>query len=792
MYAEGRHGLLNAPTGSGKTYAVWLGILADALSRGHAAPAAAHAGLRVLWITPLRALAKDIRRTMQEAADQTGTGWTVGMRTGDTEAAEKARLRRQQPECLVITPESLHLLLAQKDWPSLFDALDAVVVDEWHELLGTKRGVQVELAVSALRALRPTLRIWGISATIGNLHEAADVLAGPNTPVIRAQVPRQLEIHSLMPEEVELLPWSGHLGLKLARLVLPVIAQSRTTLLFTNTRPACELWYRQLLEIAPELAGAMAMHHGSIDASLRAWVEEALHAGTLKLVVCTSSLDLGVDFRPVETVIQIGSPRGVGRFLQRAGRSGHRPGVPSRIYFLPTNALELAEAAALRQAALLSLGPSDDQPLPIESRSPLRLCMDVLVQYLVTRATGGGFEADQVCREVRSTACYRDLSDEQWQWCLHFITTGGNSLGAYEEFHKVWLLEDRYHIASKKAALRHRLSIGTIVSEPMIKVQYVSGGFLGTVEEYFASKLKPGDVFWIGGKNVEFVRIQDMTVQVSRSRSTKGLVPAWTGGRLPLSTELSALLRQKLANGHHETDPEMQHLRPLLDLQARWSRIPAPDELLIEQFETGEGHHLVFYPFEGRMVHEVMGAMIAYRLSQLQPVTFSIAMNDYGFELLSDVPVDIHHALGTGLFGQENLLEDIRHSINNAEMARRRFREIAAIAGLIFQGYPGKSKSNRHLQASSKLIFEVFWEYDQDNWLIRQAYDEVMEGQLEHDRLRKALQRIQAGQVSVLRPPKPTPFAFPILTDRLRATVSSEKIEDRIAKMQLVILKDID
>jgi ATP-dependent helicase Lhr and Lhr-like helicase len=785
---EQQSGLLNAPTGSGKTYALWIGCLMEYLlekRRRQGDPGRNDScGLRILWITPLRALTKDIRQAMVKSAEFYAVPWEVRIRTGDTTAGEKKKIRDKPPECLITTPESLHLMLSQKNNAAYFRSLNLVVVDEWHELLGTKRAVQVELAISRLKSLsqRP-VRIWGISATIGNLEQAAEVLVRPGPGVvIRADMGKKIRIQSILPEEVEKFPWAGYLGIRLLDRVMPVIRESRTTLLFTNTRSQAEIWYQKILLGYPEMAGIMAMHHGSLDNEVRAWVEEALHEERLKLVVCTSSLDLGVDFRPVDTVIQVGSPRGIARFLQRAGRSGHQPGAESSIYFVPTHSLELMEGAALRTAILQH---------ELEERKPLVKSLDVLVQYLVTLAVGDGFEEGSIKEEIRETYSFRDLSDEEWEWMIRFITTGGKSLTFYDEFSKVSRENNLLIIRNKRMAMRHRMSVGTIVGDPFVSVKYMKGGFIGTVEEGFISRLKPGDSFWFSGRNLEFVRFRDMTALVKKSDKKKGLIPQWMGGRMPLSSKLSEMIRKKLDEYRKGTctDPEMIKITPMLQLQDKWSVVPDRQTLLIEKFRTRDGFHTFIYPFEGRFVHEVLAALVAYRLSQLLPNSFSIAVNDYGFELLSVKEYILEEALETDLFSTEGLYDDLNSSINQTQMAKRRFRDIAAISGLVFQGFPGKPVSNKHLQASSQILFDVFSEYDPGNLLVKQAAEEVITLQLEQSRLVEALNRINGQKIVLKYPPRPTPFSFPIMVDRLRERLSNEKLIDRVTRMQLQLEK---
>lgn len=741
--------------------------------------------LKAIWITPIKALAREIYLAVQRAAEGMDLDWEVALRTGDTPTKERQRLRKSPPDLLITTPESLQLMLAQKHYPKFFSSLQAIVCDEWHELLGSKRGVQMELAISRLKGICPELRVWGISATIGNMEEAMEALLGSDyttrqTVMIRSDIRKEIEIRSVLPDELEKLPWAGHLGANLIDKVIPIIKSSRSTLIFTNTRSFAEIWYQKLLAKAPELAGVMAMHHGSISRELRDWVENALHTGQLKAVVCTSSLDLGVDFRPVETIIQVGSPKGVARFMQRAGRSGHQPGARSRIYFVPTHSLELIEGAALREAIEVGL---------IEKRLPYIRSFDVLAQYLVTLAVSDGFDPDEIYKEVKNTFCYNSLTREEWQWMLRFITTGGQALTAYDEYRKVEIEDGLYKVTDRRIALRHRLSIGTIVSDTSVHVKYMSGKYIGTIEEWFVARLSPGDVFWFAGRNLELVRIKEMTAQVRNTKRKAGTVPSWQGGRMPLSSQMSKMLRRKLhqiATQMHVEDPELQFLSPLMDLQRERSHLPTREEFLIECFETREGYHVVMYPFEGRLVHEGIAALLAHRISTITPISFSIAMNDYGFELLSDQEIPIEEALEINALGVENLYQDIQASINSVEMARRSFRDISAIAGLVFKGYPGKQIKDRHLQSSSQLFFDVFHDYDSENLLLMQAYEEVMEFQLEEARMRTALERINRQRIIVKYPDKPTPFAFPIMVDRLsRDKLSSEKLEDRIRKMKL-------
>ncbi len=783
-YLDGQNGLVNAPTGSGKTYSLMIPVMLEFIRNNPSYKSKKNNnGLQVIWITPIRALSKEIELSAKRAIDGLDLPWQIGVRSGDTSLKDRAKQKERPPEILITTPESLHLLMAQKGYAEFFKNLKAIVADEWHELMGSKRGVQVELALSRLKTISPSLKIWGISATIGNMEQALEALLGnyymeKNYCVIKSDIEKRVEVISVLPDSLERMPWAGHLGIQLLDKVVEIIKKSTTTLIFTNTRSFAEIWYQRMLDKAPELSGLIAMHHGSISQELRGWVEDQLHEGKLKAVVCTSSLDLGVDFRPVETVVQVGGPKGIARFLQRAGRSGHQPGAVSRIYFVPTHSLELIEAAAIRHA----IGEK-----VVEDRFPYIRSFDVLMQYLITLAVSDGFEPNQLYVEVQSTFCFKSISLDEWYWLLNFITTGGDSLQAYDEYRKVIIENGIYKVESRTIAMRHRLSVGTIVGDSSMYVRLLSGKYLGTIEEYFISRLSPGDVFWFAGRNLELVRIKEMEAQVRKSNKKSGAVPSWQGGRMPLSSQLSEMIRTKLDEVVHEkeTDEELLFLKPLFDLQRERSILPGKKEFLVEYFESDEGFHVLMYPFEGRFVHEGIAALVAYRISQIQPITFSIAMNDYGFELLSDQPIPIEEAIETNVMGTENLFEDIQASINSTEMARRKFRDIAAISGLVFKGYPGKPVKDRHLQSTSQLFFNVFHDYEGHNLLLQQAFEEVMDFQLEEVRLRRALDRINTQKIVITRPAKPTPFAFPIMVDRLREKLTSEKLEDRIKRMAI-------
>ncbi|NUY79491.1 ligase-associated DNA damage response DEXH box helicase [Flavobacterium sp. MAH-1] len=786
-FLQGKHGLLNAPTGSGKTYALWVPIMLDYLKRNP--DFTKHKpGLKAIWITPLRALSVEIKQAAERLVEGLGVPFEVAIRSGDTTSAERAKQSKKMPDLLITTPESLQLLLASKDYPNTFKNCSAIVVDEWHELLGTKRGVQMELALSRLKTIAPNLRIWGISATIGNLEQARQVLLGPdseayeNSVLVKAVLHKKTNVISIIPTKMESYPWRGHMGFHLIDDVARIVKESRTTLIFTNVRSACELWYQRLLDKYPEFAGEIAMHHGSIDRDVRIWVENAIRDEKLKAVVCTSSLDLGVDFAPVETIIQIGGPKGVARFMQRAGRSNHKPGKESLIYFLATHAIELVEASALKKAVEKNV---------VEDRIPYLNSWDVLIQYLNTLAVSDGFFPDGIFEEVKSTFCYQAMTREDYQWCLNFIVHGSQSLHAYDEYKKVEIEADgRYKINKRSIATQHRMSIGTIVSDAVMQVKFFSGGFIGSIEEWFISKLKPGDVFQFAGRQLELYRIKNMQVLVKSATRKPTRFASWMGGRLALSAQMSELLRQELYSANHgKKSPELHAMEPIFKRQRKESIVPEADQFLIETFKTREGYHAIFYPFEGRFVHEALASLLAYRISLLEPITFSLAYNDYGFELLSDKEIDMQSVIDNDLFTPRFVHQDLQKSLNATEMARRKFRDISVIAGMVFSGYPGKTVKAKHLQSSTQLLFEVFRDYEPDNLLLQQAYRETFEHQLEEGRLIQSLERIASQEIVWKQCKKPTPFSFPIITDRLREKLSSETLAERIAKMTASYMK---
>ncbi len=779
LAAAGTSGVLHAPTGTGKTLAAWLGAVARAEAVGATAPR----GPLVVWITPLKALAADTALALEEplrGAGRLAGGWSVGVRTGDSTAADRRRLRARWPTALVTTPESLSILLSLEDAHEIFADLQTVIVDEWHELLSTKRGVQTELALARLRALQPELVSWGLSATLANLDDAVAALAGPTRAaaarLVSARVPRPLEIETLIPDRMERFPWAGHMGMRLLPQVVAAIERAATTLVFTNTRSQAERWFEAIAAARPDWRKSIALHHGSVDRDLRTRAEAGLRAGRMKCVVATSSLDLGVDFGPVEQVLQIGSPKGIARLLQRAGRSGHAPGAVGRLVCVPTHALELIECAAARRAA---------EAGTVEARPPLTAALDCLAQHLVTVACSGGFREADLRAEVQGTRAFADLDDASWRWAMDFAARGGPALAAYPDYARIKERFGRWYVASKAIARRHRMAIGTIAGDATVEVKWVRGGRLGTVEESFVSRLKDGDRFLFAGRPLVLFRFDGLTAWVKRSRTTAPLqVPRWNGGRMPLSTLLSSAVLDLVAGatapgGARHAPREVAAVLPLLAVQQKWSRLPDADTLLVERWQGRDGLHFFLFPFAGRLVHEGLAALVAWRIARDRPATLTMAVNDWGFELAGRDGFAADPRAWRRLLSPANLLDDLLACMNGTEMARRHFREIARVAGLV----QGGRRSDRQTQASAGLIFDVLAEHDADNLLLAQARREVLERQFEFRRLHETLQSLATRDIRIVETPRLSPLAFPIWAEFVQSRLTTKDWLAQIADM---------
>ena len=790
-YADGRSGLVHVPTGSGKTWAAWFGPLAEMLDDAEAGDPMD--SIRVLHVSPLRAVGRDVRLALEQplsgVAAEGDSGIQIGVRSGDTTAAERARQRKRLPATLVTTPESLSLLLAQKDAPTRFGDLRCVIVDEWHELMASKRGVQVKLGLARLRRFSPGLRTWGLSATFRDPEAAAARLCGVGTGqeppiVIRDEIDRPVVVRSLLPEDAESLPWAGHLGIRMAPRLLELLNPDVPTLVFTNTRSQAERWYEEILKSRPEWMERLALHHGSIDREVRTRVEAGLKDGTIGIAVCTSSLDLGVDFSPIQRVVQIGSPKGIGRLIQRAGRSGHRHGESCEVICVPTHAFELVEIAAARQAVAGN---------EIEARPVHDAALDCLIQHLVTVGLGGGFQPDELFDEIRTTMGYRNLERSAFDWCLALAEHGGSTLRRYEKYHRIVRGEDgRYTVPGRRLAAIHRLNIGTITGDGTIVIRYRNGTRLGSIEERFIARLEPGEAFLFAGKFLEFVTLHDMQAIVRPASRRATLTPHWAGTRFPLSTALSAAVRRTLDDVRRGIldEPETAFAAPILEAQSRISRIPAGGTVLAEVMRSDDGDHLFLHPFEGRLVHEGLAVLLALRFGRCRPMSFGLSFNDHGIEFFAETGVDdrmdfagLLATQAATLFTSEGLVADLLEGVNLGELGKRQFREVARVAGLVVQRYPGKESTARQLQAGASLIYDVYREFDPENLLLGQAEREVMERQFEERRLSSTLERLGSVPLEIVEIDRPSPLALPLLADRLGMTLSTESVLERLRKM---------
>lgn len=784
------------PTGAGKTFAAYGGPLARLadLARAETARTA-----RVLYVTPLRAVARDIELALKEITSEVAPRARVESRTGDTKQSVRARQRKELPEVLVTTPESLCLLLTRDDASVQLQGLESVIVDEWHELLSSKRGTQVELALARLRSFAPNARTWAMSATIENIEEAAQAAAGLGvTPrIVTAPIRRRVEIQTILPREgedaergewgIERLPWAGHLGMPLLPAVLRSLDPEVSTIVFTNTRSQAERWFHAISIARPDWEPRMGLHHGSVDRAARERLERGLKSGEIGIVVATSSLDLGVDFAPVARVMQIGSPKGVARLMQRAGRSGHHPCGVARILCVPTHAMEVIEVEAVRRAITAAIGTS--QIAGMEPRRPLNKPLDVLAQHIVTCALGGGVSIDRLFDEVRSAVAYRNLTRSEFDWALSLGVNGGGLLHAYPQYRKMVVEDGVARVVSARAGQMHRLNVGTITGEATMDVRFATGRRLGAIEEDFISSLRAGDRFVFAGKVLELRGVHDNTAIVRKAAGSTTHTPIWAGTKLPISETLSAGVRAVLGDEIRTTrTPEDRAIARLTAVQSKVSRVPAADEILFELCTTREGSHAFVFPFEGRLVHGGIAALLAYRLTRETRATLSTASNDYGFELLGPEGFDFQEAierLGTaGLFDASRLMQEAGESVNLGEMAKRQFREVARVAGLVFQTYPGSPRSGRQTQVGASLLYDVFMEFDPTHPLLEQSRQEVLERQFEESRLARTLARLRAAKPVVKRIERPSPLSLPLVIERVGARMSSESLTERIRRIE--------
>ena len=783
-FFRGENGIIQIPTGCGKTYAAFMGPLIKLKEKD------IPNGVNILIITPLKALSRDLEKSLFKATEFIDKRIQIGIRNGDTTSYEKKKQILNPPNILITTPESLALLIANKNSKKLFNNLFSIIIDEWHELMGNKRGNQCELSLSWIRALKKDIQVWAMSATIGNINEAGRIITGikgENPTIIKSDLKKTLELKSIIPKDIGTLPWSGHLGLRSHKYLLEEIEKNKSTLFFTNTRSQSEKWFQCLKFYYPEMGNKIAIHHGSMDKDDRRNVEEGVKCGEIKWVICTSSLDLGVDFQPVEQIVQIGSPKNLARLIQRAGRSSHKPGGKSKLIFMPTNALELIELSAMRRIIYKNISEEINFP---------ELSFDVLLQHLISLACNSGFDPIREKEIIKNCWSFRNMKDEEWNWCLNFLENGGECLKAYPKFQKIQKeYQDKnsfkYSISNKNIMRIHKFNIGTITSDKYIVVKFMKGKTIGNIEENFASRLKSGDAFFFAGRILEYIKLRDMTLYVKRSHKKSSIVPSWIGGQLAISNLLSKNIRKEISicerikSTKHYLNEEIRALKPLLDLQKNLSNIPSENELLIEVYKAKDFKSLFVFTLEGQFVNEGIAFLLAFRLTKIKKTTFNISSNDFGFSLTTSCDFDfstIEDKL-IELLSVNSFEKDLNSAINISELTKKRFKNIAQISGLVNNHNPSKLKSPNQLQISSNLLFDVFKKYESNHLLIKQAIREVNRDDLESIRIEKCLKRISKCKIIFNKIKKPTPFSFPLLVERLKNTLSNESIESRVNKL---------
>jgi len=753
----GRSALLTAPTGGGKTLAGFLPALVELA----ALPAERAPALHTLYISPLKALAVDIRRNLELPLEEMDLAVRVETRTGDTPQARRKRQRDRPPDILLTTPEQLALLLSYRDADSFFRRLRLVVVDELHALAGSKRGDLLALGLARLRRSSPGLRTVGLSATVADPPALARYLDGDGEAVLIDGGPGPRPEIRVQASRVR-VPWSGHMTRHALPEIYDEIRRNRTTLVFVNTRAQAEVVFQALWRINDDNL-AIALHHGSLSPEQRRKVEAAMIRGDLRAVVCTSTLDLGIDWGAVDLVIQVGAPKGLSRLVQRIGRANHRLDEPSRALLVPSNRFEVLECEAA--AAAVHDGELDGDP-------PRRGGLDVLAQHLLGVACAAAFDADDMYAEVRSAAPYAELGREDFDRVVDFVATGGYALRRYERYHRLKRDDDgRLTVASPVVARQFRMNVGTIVAEPMIQVRLGRGRRLGEVEEWFIDQLAPGDTFLFAGEVLRFQGLRETTAIVSRAAGEDPMVPSYYGGKFPLSTYLAQRVREVLAEPARQQRLPAQ-VREWLRLQRWRSVLPQAGELLVETFPRGGKQYMVCYPFEGRLAHQTLGMLLTRRMERagLKPLGF--VASEYALAVWSLTPVTDP----APLMGADMLGDDLEEWLNESSLMKRTFRAVATIAGLIERRHPGQEKTGRQMTASSDLIYDVLRQYEPDHVLLRATWDDAATGLLDIRRLADMLTRVQ-GRIRHVPLERVSPLAVPLMLEIGKEPVYGEANE---------------
>ena len=795
LIAKARQGcstLLIAPTGAGKTLAGFLPSLVELSARPRARNSVRPPGIHTLYISPLKALAVDVARNLERPAAEMGLPVRIETRTGDTPAARRQRQRRAPPDILLTTPEQIALLLASADAEPLFGDLRRIVLDELHALAGSKRGDLLSLGLARLRRLAPQAQTVGLSATVADPDTLRRWLvpqtgAGETGDMVIAEAGAAPDLAML--ESVAHVPWAGHTARHSLSEIYRLIEANATSLVFVNTRMQAELLFQELWRIN-DANLPIALHHGSLDVAQRRKVEAAMGEGRLKAVVCTSSLDLGIDWGAVDLVINVGAPKGSSRLMQRIGRANHRLDEPSRAVLVPANRFEVLECRAALEA--VRAGAQDSA---VERSGAL----DVLAQHVLGMACAGPFHADDLFAEVVSAEPYAELSRKDFDDVVDFVATGGYALRAYERFARIRKMKDgRWRVANPMVAQQYRLNVGTIVEATMLKVRLASaksrygGRVLGEVEEYFAEQLGPGDTFVFAGEVLAFLAIVDNEVRAMRTSAAEPKVPSYEGGKFPLSTFLAARVRALLAEpARWSSLPEQVH--EWLDLQKLRSRLPGREDLLVETFPRGGRHYLVAYPFEGRLAHQTLGMLLTRRLDRagLHPLGFmanDYALAIYGMSDLSAAVVQGRLPLD-GLFDADMLGDDLEAWLAETSLMKRTFRKCAVIAGLIERRFPGKEKYSRQVTMSTDLVYDVLRRHEPDHVLLRAARADAATGLLDIRRLSDMLVRIR-GRIDHVALPRVSPLAVPVMLEIGREMVAGGASEALLAEAEDELVRE--
>ncbi|MCW6506788.1 ligase-associated DNA damage response DEXH box helicase [Lichenifustis flavocetrariae] len=791
--AAGQSALLIAPTGAGKTLAGFLPSLVDLMGQARSRPA-----LHTLYISPLKALSVDVARNIEIPVSEMGLPIRIETRTGDTPAGKRQRQRRDPPDILLTTPEQLALLLASPDAAMLFGDLRRIVLDELHALVTNKRGDLLSLGLARLRRLAPGVQTVGLSATVREPAELAAYLRGrDDLPPALVVAPEGARAEISMLDTRERLPWAGHSARHALDEIYQALRGCKMALIFTNTRFQAEQLFWDLWKHNAENL-PIALHHGSLDASQRRRVEAAMAEGTIKAVVCTATLDLGIDWGDVDLVINVGAPKGASRITQRIGRANHRLDEPSRALLVPANRFEVIECRAAIDAASHGV---QDTPVPRTG------ALDVLAQHVLGMACAAPFRAEDLHSEITDAAPYAAVTREDFDRVLDFVAHGGYALKAYERFAKIRQDKDgRWRVSNGRIAQQYRMNVGTIVAATMLKVRLVrsrtgpmgqtligrGGRVLGEMEDGFLESLVPGDTFIFGGEILALQAIVEDEALVQRVQSTTPKIPAWGGSKFPLSTYLASRVRSMLSEPH--AWPELpSQVQDWLDIQAERSLLPPPDSMLVETFPRGGRHYLVAYPFEGRLAHQTLGMLLTRRLERERLKPLGFVGNDYALAvwMKADIGARIKNGLVDldGLFGEDMLGDDLEAWLDESSMMKRTFRSCAIIAGLIEKRHPGREKTGRQMTVSTDLVYDVLRRHEPDHILLRAAREDAATGLLDLKRLGDLLLRIK-GRIIHKDLDRVSPLAVPIMLEIGREPVYGEAQDEILAEAADVLVEE--